>query len=273
MSVFLADSARAAEALPLLVEAARLGGEIALRDFRLGATTTARIDHKHGGSPVTTADLAVDNFLKTRLEAAFPEAGWLSEETVDDSARRARRELLIVDPIDGTRAFVSGDPRWTVSIALVAGDRPVAGVVHAPSLGQTYAAALGNGATLNGLPIRAAALKSLEGARVGGPKPMVTALAASTGSALVLEPRIPSLAYRFALVASGHLDIALASVDSHDWDIAAADVILAESGAGLSEDGLALMYNRDRVRRRVLLAAPEFWLPALGEALAKPALA
>ena len=98
---------RAADALVALVEAARLAGEIAMRDFRFGARTRAGIDYKHGGSPVTEADLAVDRFLKTRLGAQIPEAGWLSEETADDPARLTQSALFVVDPIDGTRAFLS----------------------------------------------------------------------------------------------------------------------------------------------------------------------
>ena len=149
--------ARAAEALVALVEAARLGGEIALRDFRMGAQTSAAIEYKPGGSPVTAADLAVDQFLKSRLSARIPEAGWLSEETADNSARLAQSTLLVVDPIDGTRAFVAGDPRWAVSIALVVDRRAVAGVVHAPALSETFAASIGGGATLNGAADRGVA--------------------------------------------------------------------------------------------------------------------
>ena len=105
---------------------------------------------KAGGSPVTDADLAADSLLKRRLQDALPDAGWLSEETVDDFERLSRRSLIVVDPIDGTRAFVIGDPRWAVSVALVVDERPVAGVVHAPALDETYAAARGEGATFNG---------------------------------------------------------------------------------------------------------------------------
>jgi myo-inositol-1(or 4)-monophosphatase len=251
------DAARAAAALRILVEAARLGGEIALRDFRAGEQTSAVIEYKHGGSPVTAADLAVDAFLKQRLEAAFPDAGWLSEETADDPARVWRRSLLVVDPIDGTRGYVAGDPRWTVSIALVVDHRPIAGVVHAPALRETFAASLGAGATLNGAPIRATTRGALEGAKIAGPRPLVAEVARATASTFMVEPKIPSLAYRLAQVASGGLDAAFASVDAHDWDIAGADIVLSESGALLTEaDGVQLQYNSRAIRRGVLVAAP-----------------
>lgn len=262
-------ASRGAAALPVLLEAARLGGAIALADFREGAHTSARVEHKHGGSPVTAADFAVDQFLTLRLRQAFPEAGWLSEETADGLERLSRRELIVVDPIDGTRAFVGGDPRWTVSIALVMDHRVIAGVVHAPALKETYAAALGHGATLNGAPILASHRDGLEGARVAGPKPLVTSIASILRAEFQIEPKIPSLAYRLARVASGALDLAFASVDSHDWDVAGADVILHEAGAGLADAHGALSYNRERIRREVLVAAPLFWLPSVAAALPK----
>jgi myo-inositol-1(or 4)-monophosphatase len=194
-----------------MIEAAREAGEIALKFFRAGERTSARIDYKAGGSPVTQADLAVDAFLRARLGKDFAGAGWLSEETEDDRTRLNSARVLIVDPIDGTRAFLAGDPRWAVSIALVEAGRPVAGVVHAPALSETYAASRGGGATLNGVAIRVSARDSLAGARIAGPKPMMQSIERSIGTPLILEPKIPSLAYRMALVASGVLDLALAS--------------------------------------------------------------
>jgi len=259
---------RAGEALDVLVAAAREAGEIALRDFREGAQTTARIEYKAGDSPVTEADLRVDAYLKERLGAAFPAAGWLSEETADDEARLGHAEILVVDPIDGTRAFLSGDPRWAVALALVVDGRPVAGVVHAPALRQTFAAALGLGATRNGERIWVSAAIGLAGARLGGPKPLVEAVAAAANVAFVTEPKIPSLAYRLARVAEGTLDAALASRNSHDWDIAAADVLLAEAGAALRDaQGRSLLYNRRSSRRDSLAAAPLKLIDDLSAAL------
>jgi myo-inositol-1(or 4)-monophosphatase len=264
----LALERRAAEALAILVPAARAGGAIALRDFRDGQPTTANVSYKIGNSPVTQADLDVDAYLKRELGAAFPQAGWLSEETADDAARLSLSEILIVDPIDGTRAFLSGDPRWTVALAFVVDGQAVAGVVHAPALGKTYAASLGRGATLNGAKIAASSRLQLDGARIGGPKPLVAATAEKAGVAFQQEPRIPSLAYRFACVADGALDAALASVDAHDWDIAAADILLAEAGASLRDtQGQRLIYNSVSTRRDSLAAAPVALVDELARAM------
>jgi myo-inositol-1(or 4)-monophosphatase len=256
--------ARARSALEEITDAARRAGEIALRDFRLGETTSAHVHAKHGGSPVTAADLAVDHYLSERLLAAYPDAGWLSEETADDWARLDKASLLVVDPIDGTRAFLAGDPRWTVSIALVLDGRPIAGVVHAPALGETYAAALGCGARLDGAPIHVSARPTLDRALVGGPKSMIAPLAEAAGVELTVAPRIPSLALRLARVASGALDIGLASANSHDWDVAAADMILSEAGALLTDaHGQILRYNEKRTRHGALLASGAGLAPAL----------
>jgi myo-inositol-1(or 4)-monophosphatase len=254
LSVVADIDARAAR--DLLASAAREAGAVALEYFRPGARTSAQVETKVGGSPVTAADLAADSLLKRRLLDALPGAGWLSEETVDDFGRLARRSLIVVDPIDGTRAFVIGDPHWAVSAALIIDGRPIAGVVHAPALDETYAAARGGGATINGAPLAAAAGWPPRSA--AGPKPIVQAMAAKLGSPVEITPRVPSLAYRLCMAARGVVDFAVAAENSHDWDIAAADLLLEEAGAGLvDESGAPLLYNARQVRRGALLAASE----------------
>lgn len=250
------DEAQDNEALfASLTGAARKAGELALGYFRPGARTSATVEAKEGGSPVTEADRRVDRFLKERLSHYAPEAGWLSEETLDSAERLSRRRVFVVDPIDGTRAFVAGDPRWAVSIALVANRRPEFGVVHLPALGETFVAVRGRGAWRNDVPITVASRTSLLGARIAGPKSLIGDLE-STGLTFVREPRIPSLAYRLVQVACGAIDVALASTNACDWDIAAADVILHEAGGSLGDlAGQAPMYNGPELRHGVLLAA------------------
>ncbi len=251
----------------LLAAAAREAGEVALAWFRPGGTTTAAVQSKAGGSPVTEADFAADAFLKRRLGEAFPEAGWLSEETADTEARLERRALIIVDPIDGTRAFVDGDLRWTVAVALIVDGRPLAGVVHAPALKETYAAARGAGAHLNGARLAFAARSEAREYRVAGPKPLLKTMGDRLGATLEIRPFVPSLAYRMCMAASGTLDFAVAGSNSYDWDIAAADLLIEEAGGCLMEAaGERLQYNRARIRRGALLGAPAGLAPRLLEA-------
>ena len=242
--------------LAAMTQSALRGGAIAMDYFRPGARTSARIDSKEGGSPVTEADHAVDAFLARDLLRALPQAGWLSEETIDNPERLARDLVFIVDPIDGTRAFMSGDARWAVCIALVASGQPVAGVVHLPAMALTFVAHRGGGAFLNDRPINVSPRASLAGGLIAGPAGMLRDLAVN-GMDLRTEPRIPSLAYRFARVAEGSLDAGMASTNACDWDIAAADIILQEAGGGLTDPhGLSPVYNRPATRHGLLGAAP-----------------
>lgn len=230
-------------------------GDLALRWFRPGATTSARTDYKHGGSPVTEADLAVDAFLAEKLRALAPEAGWLSEETADSPDRLARDLVFVVDPIDGTRAFADGDLRWAVSVALVRAGRPIVGSIVAPALGERYLAIAGEGAERNGARLRLSADARLAGQRIAGPQPSSARVARSLSMTLV--PKIPSLAVRIAHVASGDVEAATASANCHDWDIAAADLILHEAGGMLTGlDGGVPVYNRRDLKHGVLAAAP-----------------
>ena len=250
-----------------LAGAAREAGALALGFFRLGARTSAQVEFKSGGSPVTEADLAANLLLRRRLGEAFPDAGWLSEETADDPGRLSRRSLVVVDPIDGTRAFVTGDPRWAVSAALIVDGRPVAGVVYAPALDETYMAARGVGAELNGELITASAGVNWSRLSAAGPKPIVEAMGTRLGASTEISPRVPSLAYRLCLAARGTVDFAVAGENSHDWDIAAADCVLEEAGVRLVDaTGERLVYNTRLVRRSALLASPEALAPRLLEA-------
>ena len=128
----------AADLLRAVGESCREAGTLALDLFRPGATTAARIWSKSGGSPVTEADIGVDTFLRIRLSELLPEAAWLSEETVDDAQRLSRRFVWVVDPIDGTRAFISGIPVWGTLIGLTRNGVPVYGMMHQPFSGERF---------------------------------------------------------------------------------------------------------------------------------------
>lgn len=236
--------------------AARKAGDIAMGYFCPSERTSAGVSYKSGGSPVTEADIAVDRYLCKEMSLLVPDAGWLSEETVDDPDRLARTALVVVDPIDGTTAFVRGDKRWAVSIALVENGCPVIGVVHAPALGATFTARKGCGAYLNGARICVSSREELAGARVVSPRDSVEFFEKSSHG-FQMATRAPSLALQLTDVASGINDLAIASPGARDWDIAAADLILSEAGGILSEcAGQPLIYNRPTSRRGMLVAAP-----------------
>jgi myo-inositol-1(or 4)-monophosphatase len=217
--------------------------------------TRVRIWVKEHDSPVSEIDVAVNNLLKERLAAIAPEAGWLSEESEDDPARLGARRVWIVDPIDGTRSFIAGRPDWTISVALVEARRPVVAALYAPVSEEFFRAAAGAGATCNGTSIAATAGGAIAGARVAGPKGLLDRLAAVT-PAFTIPPRIHSLALRLARVADGTLDAAFASSTSHDWDLAAADLLVHEAGGALTTlGGTSLAYNGASTVHDTLVAA------------------
>jgi len=226
--------------LELILDAAREAGELALR-LRQGGLS---VEWKEGSSPVTNADFATDALLMHRLQKARPDYGWLSEETADSPARLAKRRLFVVDPIDGTRAFIKGRPWWSVSIAVVEDDQPIAGVVVAPQVEEAYAAVAGVGAWRNGEPIRASSTQALEGCGMVGDARMFTHPAWPRPWPQMRVEARSSTAYRMCLVAAGEFDAALALLTKSDWDLAAGDLIAREAGAYAGDHlGRRFAYN------------------------------
>lgn len=230
--------------LALLQSTVREAGKIALSfyggDFK-------RWD-KSKGNPVTEADLAVDRFLRDSLCAARPDYGWLSEETEDNAARLACENVFIVDPIDGTIAFMKGRPHFTICIAVVHNGRPLAGTVFNPVLNEMYVAQAGHGAMLNNEPIHVSAKGDVTNCR------MVADAGMFRHPAWNNPPNRPwpemhienrnSIAYRLALVAAGQWDAMMALSAKRDWDLAAGDLILTEAGGKVTtHTGETLRYS------------------------------
>jgi myo-inositol-1(or 4)-monophosphatase len=235
----------------LLKSTVREAGALALSLFR----TDLRNWTKGASSPVSEADIAVNDLLEARLRAATPGYGWLSEESADDAARLGKPLVWIVDPIDGTRGYLAGREDWCVSVALVEDAAPVLAAVFAPASDEFFFARRGRGATHNGMPVRVTTGTALDFSRVAGPKPLVERLNPSPGE-ISLHPRIASLALRLCRVAQGRLDAAFAGGNSRDWDLAAANLIVQEADGKMTAlTGDAILYNRREVGHGVLVAA------------------
>jgi myo-inositol-1(or 4)-monophosphatase len=242
------DLARDAELLKATV---REAGALALSLFR----TDLKNWTKGASSPVSEADIAVNDLLEERLRAATPDYGWLSEESADDEARLGKPKVWIVDPIDGTRGYLAGREDWCVSVALVREEAPVLAAVFAPASDEFFFACRGRGATRNGKPVGVTTGVALDFSRVAGPKPLVERLKTSPGE-ISLHPRIASLALRLCRVAQGHLDAAFAGGNSRDWDLAAANLIVQEADGKMTAlSGDTILYNRREVGHGVLVAA------------------
>ena len=235
----------------LLKNTVREAGALALSLFR----TELRNWTKGASSPVSEADIAVNDLLEARLRAATPDYGWLSEESVDDLDRLGRQLTWIVDPIDGTRGYLAGREDWCVSVALVEDTAPVLAAVFVPVAGEFFFAMRGQGATRNGVRIFATPGTKLDFSRVAGPKPLVERLKTGSGE-IALHPRIGSLALRLCRVAQGQVDAAFAGGNSRDWDLAAAHLIVQEANGTMSAlSGEGIVYNRREVTHGMLVAA------------------
>ena len=228
---------------------------------------------KGASSPVCEADIAVDQLLHERLTNVDNRIAWLSEESADDSSRLDARLVWIVDPIDGTRGYIAGLPDWTVSAALVENGRPIAACLFAPVTDEFFLAVAGKGATRNGEAIRTTGGAELSDKRVAGPKNFLERMS-SIAPPFTVMPRIHSLALRLARVADGSIDAAIAGGNSHDWDLAAADLLVHEAGGALTPlSGGPLTYNRAVPRHGMLVAAGLDRHTALVELLSDPRIA
>lgn len=223
--------------LDLLVDAARDAGEIARGYWRRSPEIWDKPD---GAGPVSAADLAVNASLHETLGHARPDYGWLSEESEDDKARLDAERVFIVDPIDGTRAFIEGEHSWAHSIAVAEHGRIVAAVVYLPMLDRLFSARAGKGAWLNGVKIHASTRSEVDGAELLAARP-------TFDPANWKDAQVPafrrgfrsSLAYRICLVAQGRFDAMLTLRATWEWDVAAGALILSEAGGVITDRRLA----------------------------------
>lgn len=240
--------------LALLIDAARAAGEIARGYFK----RAPKVWEKPGAAgPVTEADMAVNDMLAGSLRGARPGYGWLSEESPDDPARLDADRAFVIDPIDGTRAFIEGEHSWAHSLAVVDRGEVVAAAIYLPMSDHLYTAKRGKGAYRDGARIAVSTATALDGA---------TVLATRTN----FEPwhwaeaRVPqvhrkfrsSLAYRLGLVGEGRYDAMLTLRPTWEWDVAAGALVVSEAGGRVTDRrGAALRFNRPDPQLNGVIAA------------------
>ncbi len=239
--------------LALLRQAAAEAAEIALGFHRRDPQVWHKPDE---AGPVSEADLAVDAHLRQRLLAARPGYGWLSEETPDGPARLAHRSVFVVDPIDGTRAFVAGTEVWGHSLAVVTGGVPTAAVVLMPLLGKCYTASLGGGAYLGDTPLKVSGRTEPDGATLYAAKSALDPKHWPGGPPSATATRTSPMAYRLARFAEGKADALLSFSGIWEWDLAGGALLATEAGAKLTApDGTPIAFNAPSGRAPGALAA------------------
>lgn len=213
-----------------------------------------RTEHalKEGGSPVTTADLASNEHIVGGLRRHFPADAILSEESVDDASRLTAERVWVVDPLDGTREFLSRNGEFSVMIGLLQDNEPVLGVVQMPVTGTVYAAERGKGAwieTDQGLRRPLQCQPQPPGAiRMVGSRSHASPLLERMVEALGITDVVPSgsVGIKCARIAEGERDLYIHPVPYlREWDTCAPEVVLTEAG-GVVRDcrGRPLRYNK-----------------------------
>lgn len=227
-------------------------GEIALSFYGKDPEKWAKEDK----SPVSEADISVNQFIIENLQKARPSYGYLSEESVDDPARLTCQKTWIIDPIDGTRAFLEGRPHWTISVALVEKNKPILASVFNPVSNEFFHAHIGGGAHLNKARIEVSNISEIEDSRLLiNPRVFNQAKWKAPWPKFHEQSR-SSMAYRLCLVAAGIFDGAVALSRKSDWDLAAADLLVREAGGIVTDHlGCGLSYNMKNTRHPTTVCA------------------
>jgi myo-inositol-1(or 4)-monophosphatase len=196
-------------------------------------------------NPVTDADLAADKILEAKIRGAFPDHGWLSEETVDTPERLEKSHVWIIDPLDGTREFTQGIPEFVVSVGLVIDGRAVLGVLYNPIKKQLFAGIVGQGATLNGEPISVTAHPELKGSKVVCSRTEMKKGWFDDYMDVLTPVPVGSVAYKFGLVAAGEAESTFTPRPRNEWDICAGVAIVEAAGGRCSDrTGAPYVFNR-----------------------------
>jgi myo-inositol-1(or 4)-monophosphatase len=234
------------------VRAAREAGALVRRYYASGL----RVDEKGPGDPVTRADLEANAHIHALITAAFPDDGWLSEETADSSARLGRRRVWVVDPLDGTKEFVQRIPEFCVCVALVEDGRPILAVSYNPAADRLYAAVRGEGTTLDGTPVRVS-----ETARVEDAVVLASRSEDRRGEWDAFKTRVRvrltgSIAFKLAELARGAGDATFTLTPKNEWDICGGTLLVEEAGGKVTDlAGAPLRFNQPQTLRPGMIAS------------------
>ncbi len=251
--------------LEQLEAAMRAAGSEALRLARDGFETIRKPDQ----SPVTSADLAVNEILHAHLLSAFPHDGWLSEESPDDPSRLQKDRVWVVDPIDGTKAFINGVPEFCISVALIEQDLPIVAAVYNPSTNELFSAIRGEGLRLNHEPVDSQQVSTGQLPVIAlGPREHQSGCFAALDPSTQHRPML-SIAWSLALMAWGHIDAVATFEPENEWDVAAGVLLIDEAGGTITDgSGQALTFNRPTPRYRGIIATSPCCPAPLSRALA-----
>nr|WP_246408476.1 inositol monophosphatase [Parvularcula dongshanensis] len=237
--------------------AVRQAGEAVRQRFEAGNT---KAWEKDDDTPVSEADYESNDILKAAL-LDDEDYGWLSEESAEDEDRLSASRTWIVDPIDGTHAFLKGQPHFAVCVALVEDGRAVSAAIFNPATDEFFEAIRGGGARCNGEALCASSAEELDGCRVLGSKAMFEHPGWPEPWPVMRLAYRNSTSYRLALVAAGRYDATIALVRKADWDVAPGALIACEAGAVATDHkGDPFVFAKPHpVQRALVCAAPRLY--------------
>ncbi|HLK85082.1 MAG TPA: 3'(2'),5'-bisphosphate nucleotidase CysQ [Candidatus Binataceae bacterium] len=242
--------------------AALEAGEILRGHFR---NRGYEVGSKGRDNPVTSADLEADAAIRERLCGAFPDYGWLSEETADNPERLARERVWIVDPLDGTKEFIKGIPEFVVAIALAENGTAILGVTYNPIAHEMFWSVRGAGCHLGDERVSVTDAAGLSGAVVLASRSETARGEWAAFKDQFLARPIGSVAYKLALVAAGKADATFTASPKSEWDIASGAALIAEAGGVMTDiHGDPIRFNRRHVRMDGFVAAGPALHAALG---------
>ena len=232
--------------LTTLVEAVRKAGAKVSELVRNGFEVQTKPDR----SPVTTVDLEVNRILHKMQRREFPQDGWLSEESPDDSDRLTNTRVWIVDPIDGTKALVNRMPEFCISAALVERGVPVVAAILNPSTDELFTAVRGGGLFLNGARVTLSPPHDFDPIMMVGAREFRSDRWSTLAETARCRPMY-SIAHAPALVAAGRIQAAFTIEPEHEWDVAAGVLLIEESGGTISDAaGKPFVFNQPTPRFR-----------------------
>jgi myo-inositol-1(or 4)-monophosphatase len=246
--------------------AAREAGAIVRRYYEKPIEQVVKSDKGAGREEnwLTQADSESDDLLKARLLGAFPEYGWLSEETADSPDRLRRERVWIVDPLDGTREFTLRVPEFCVCVALVENGKPVVGVEYNPATDRLYSAARGAGTTLNGTPARVSTTEHVALAQVLASRSEDKRGEWDPFKQYCHVVLTGSVAYKLAELSAGNGDATFTLTPKNEWDICAGTVLVEEAGGKVTGlDGNPLVFNQPSPLRPGMIASNRLLHPGL----------
>jgi myo-inositol-1(or 4)-monophosphatase len=238
--------------LDVAIHAAREAGAIVRRYYEQGVAAA----EKGPDNPVTKADLEADARIRSLVLAAFPDDGWLSEETADSTDRLRRRRVWVVDPLDGTKEFIQHIPEFCVCVALVEDGRPVVGVEYNPAADRLYAAGRGAGTTVNGTPARVSTTSRVPDAVV-----LASRSEDKRGEWDAFKSRVHvrltgSVAWKLAELSTGAGDATFTLTPKNEWDICAGAILVEEAGGRVTDlAGGPLLFNQPTTLRPGMIAS------------------